>query len=96
MRLEYVLWIYVLIFISIFLGLIRCDKEPLNSLFLAMIIGLIYLFIVKLPNDVSLETDNISAVFIYFAIVTISFIAIIIYSGIMAYNNLDKRKYISP
>ena len=90
MNLDYVLWIYLLIFITIFLTLMRNDKKIEHSIFLALVICLIFLFLVKLPTEVSLENDNISSVFIYFSIVTISIIAILVYSGAMAYKNLDK------
>lgn len=90
MRLDYVLWLYILIFITIFLALLRNDKQIPHSLFLALVISFAFLLLAKLPNDVSLEVDNISAVFIYFAIVTISIISILIYAGVMAYKNLNK------
>lgn len=92
MNLDYILWMYIIIFVIILLGLLRNDKELLHSVFFALVISLIFLFISKPPNDVNLETDNLSCVFIYFAIVFISVIAVLIYSGVMAYKNLD-RKY---
>jgi predicted PurR-regulated permease PerM len=92
MKLDYILWMYILIFIVILLVLLRNDKELIHSIFLALVISLIFLFITKPPNDVSLEVDNISCVFIYFTIVFISFCSILLYSGIMAYKNLNKNQ----
>lgn len=97
MRLDYTLWLYILIFIAILLPLLRNDKEFIHSLFLALVSSLVFLLIAKAPNDVSIEVDNISCVFIYFAIVFISVAAILLYSGIMAYTHLNKKdKYILP
>lgn len=96
MNLDYILWIYILIFVVIILVLVKNGKSFLHSVFLALVISLIFLFIAKPPNDISLEDDNLSCVFIYFAIVFISVISVLLYSGIMAYKNLDKcRKNIS-
>lgn len=90
MNIDYILWMYVLIFILVLSILIKNDKEFIHSLFLAIVISLIFLFITKPPSDLNLETDNISCVFIYFAIVFISIFALLLYSGIMAYKNLNK------
>lgn len=90
MNLDYILWIWIFIFIIILLVLLKNDKELVHSIFLAMVISLFFLFITKPPNDVSLEVDNISCVFIYFTIIFISFISILLYSGTMAYKNLNK------
>lgn len=90
MQLDYILWLYVLIFATIILALLRNDKEFSHSLFFALVISFAFLLFAKPPNDVSMESDNISAVFIYFAIVFISIISILIYAGIMAYKNLSK------
>lgn len=81
---------YVLIFIVILFGLIAIDSELIHALFFAMIISLLFLLIVKPPADVSLEVDNIACVMIYFAVVLISAISILIYSGVMAYKHLKK------
>lgn len=96
MNLDYILWMYILIFVAILLILLRNDKTLLHSIFFALVISLIFLFIAKPPNDVNLEVDNISCVFIYFAIVFISVIAVLLYSGIMAYKNLDKKHLSNP
>lgn len=90
MRLDYVLWLYLLIFITIFLALIRNDKQIPHSLFFALVISFAFLLLAKLPNDVNFDDDNISSIFIYFAIVTLSIVSILIYSGVMAYKNLNK------
>lgn len=91
MELDYTLWLYILIFITILLVLLRNNKEFSHSLFFALVISFAFLLFAKPPNDVDMETDNISAVFIYFALVFISVIAVLIYAGVMAYNNLDKK-----
>lgn len=92
MRLDYTLWLYILIFVTILLVLLRSDKEFSHSLFFALVISIAFLLIAKPPIDVNIEDDDISCVFIYFAIVFISVIALLLYSGVMAYKNLDKKK----
>jgi hypothetical protein len=94
MNLSYILSLYLIIFVMVLLFLIRRESELLHSVFFALVISLIFILITKPPNDVSLETDNISCVFIYFAIVFISIISVLIYSGVMAYKNLHKKKSI--
>lgn len=64
----------------------------IHSLFFALVISLFFLLIAKPPNDINLETDNISCVFIYFAIFLISFFSILLYAAIMAYLNMNKCK----
>lgn len=91
MQLDYTLWLYILIFITILLVLLRNNKEFSHSLFFALVISFAFLLFAKPPNDVDMETDNISCVFIYFALVFISVIAVLIYAGVMAYKNLDKK-----
>lgn len=91
MCLEYILWIYILIFIAIIFVLMKADKEFLHSFFFALVISLILIVVIKPPNDVNIEVDNISCVCIYFAIVLISFILILLYSAVMAYKNLNKK-----
>lgn len=93
MKLDYILWLYILIFFAILIPLVRNDKEFIHSLFLSLVFSLIFLLIAKPPNDINIEIDNISCVFIYFAIVFISVASILIYSGIMAYTHLNKNKY---
>lgn len=90
MYLDYILWMYILIFIVIFAGLLAIDSELIHAIFFALIVSLIFILIVKPPADVSLETDNIACVMIYFAILFISAISILIYSGVMAYKHLKK------
>jgi len=92
MLLDYTLWLYILIVISIVLVLIINDKEVIHSIIFTLVIGLLFLLITKPPNDVDIDTDDISSVCIYFAIFFISIISIILYSGIMAYTSLDKVK----
>ena len=91
MCLDYVLWIYFLIFFLIIFVLLRNDKEFFYSVIFALVISLSFLIIVKPPSDISYETDNISSIFIYFAIIFISFITIQIYSAITSFNHLNKK-----
>jgi len=93
MRLDYVLWLYIIIVVVILLILVRNDKDFMNSLFFSLVIGLIFLIIVKPPNELNMENDNISCISIYFAIVFITFIIILIYSIITSFGNLDKPGY---
>lgn len=75
----------------ILLILLRNDKKLVHSIFFALVISLIFLLIVKPPNDVNLDCDNISSASIYFALITISIIAILLYAGVMAYENLGNN-----
>lgn len=90
MYLDYILWMYILIFVVILSGLLVSSSELVHAIFFALVISLLFLLIVKPPADVCLETDNIASVMIYFTIVFISAVSIIIYSGVMAYKNLKK------
>lgn len=94
-NLDYILWMYIIIFIVILLVLVRNDKSLIHSIFFALIISLLILFIAKPPNDVNLERDNISCAFIYLFIVSFSTISIFLYAGVMAYKNLDKRNKVN-
>lgn len=92
MQLDYTLWLYILIFATILFILLRSGGEFGHALFLALIISFAFLLFAKQPNDVNMESDNISCVFIYYAIIFINIIAILIYGGVMAYKNLYKKK----
>ena len=76
MQLDYILWLYILIFITILLVLIRNNKEFSHSLFFSLVISFAFLLFAKPPNDIDIEIENISCVFIYFAIVFISVISV--------------------
>lgn len=90
MYLDYILWMYILIFIVILSGLLLNDSELIHAIFFSLVISLLFLLIVKPPADVCLETDNIACVMIYFAIIFISSVSVLIYSGVMAYKHLKK------
>lgn len=92
MNLDYILWIYILIFIVIISGLLSIDSELIHAIFFALVVSLVFLLIVRPPADVCLEADNIACIMIYFAIVFISVISILVYSGVMAYKHLKKPK----
>uniref|UniRef100_A0A6C0BEU5 Uncharacterized protein n=1 Tax=viral metagenome TaxID=1070528 RepID=A0A6C0BEU5_9ZZZZ len=94
MRLDYTIWLYILIVIVILLVLLRGGANFPHALIFSIVIGLIFLFITKPPNDVNIETDDISCVSIYFAIIFLSGIAVLIYSGYMSYENFYTKKTI--
>jgi hypothetical protein len=91
MRLDYTIWMYLLIVIAILLVLLRNQKNFAHSLIFSLVIGLLFLLIAKSPNDVDTDEDDISCIAIYFTIIFLSAIVIIIYAGIMSYENLDNR-----
>jgi hypothetical protein len=87
MRLDYTILIYILVVIAILFILLKNDYKFIHSFIFSLVIGLLLLIIIKPPNDVSVECDDISSIAIYFAIIFISSITILIYSAVMSYKN---------
>ena len=92
MRLDYTIWLYILIVIAILLVLLRSGSSFIHSLIFALVIGFIFLLIAKPPNDVDTDTDDMSCIAIYFAILFLSTVAILLYSGVMSWENLDHNR----
>ena len=88
MQLDYVLWMYILVFFVILFGLMVNNSSLIHAIFFALIVTFLFLLIVKPPADVLLENDNIACIFIYYAIIFISSISILLYAGVLSYKNL--------
>ena len=93
MRLDYTIWMYILIIVVILLVLVKTGSSFVHALMFALVIGLLFLLITKPPNDIDTDVDDMSCVAIYFAIIFLSTVSILIYSGIMSWEHLDPNKY---
>lgn len=94
MDLNYILWMYLIIDIIILLILTQSGEDFTKSIFIAILIGFLFLLFAKPPNDLDMENDNISSISIYFAIILISFIIIMLYSILTSIGSLKIMKKI--
>lgn len=92
MDLNYILWMYLIIDIIILLILTQSGEDFTKSIFIAILIGFLFLLFAKPPNDLDMENDNISSISIYFAIILISFIIIMLYSILTSVGSLKIMK----
>lgn len=92
MRLDYTIWMYILIVFALLLVLLRTGANFLNSLMFTLIIGLLFLLITKPPFDIDDQIDDISSISIYFTVVFLSLLSIIFYTGITSWHKMYDKK----
>lgn len=92
MRLDYTIWMYILIVFALLLVLLRTGANFLNSLMFSLVIGLLFLLITKPPFDIDDQIDDLSSISIYFTVVFLSILSIILYSGVVSWHRLYEKK----
>lgn len=92
MDLEYILWMYFIVLIVLILILAKSGFFIPEVFMFSLIVSTFLLILVKPPNEVNINDCNLSSIFIYYAIILISTIAIFIYSGIKSYYGMKYKK----
>jgi hypothetical protein len=80
MDLVFILSNYFIFVIILTITLYLCGENFNISLFISIIIGFLFLVLCKSPNNIEIENEDISYVFIYYSLIVISFISILFYS----------------
>lgn len=88
MELVYVLYIYIILVIIIILVCCKYAINPLSAVAIGLIIGFIFVNIIYPPNYVDPEKENGSVYALYILIQFATFLLLLIYSLIMAFNDI--------
>ena len=92
MELAGVLWIYIIIIFVIFAFLWKQSFNFWESLIISLTIGLIFLLLVHPPQELDMETENLSCSALYIFIIVLTFTIILIYAIAAAYGNRISRQ----
>ena len=96
MDLATVLWIYIIIIFVIFGYLYRNTFHFIEAFIISLVIGLFFVLIVYPPQELDMETENLSCSALYIFLIVLTFVIILIYAIYSAWRvrrNQDKICY---
>lgn len=80
MELSTILWFYIILIFVLFIFLYHNTFHFLEAFIIALTIGTIFILIVYPPQEIDIETENMSCIALYIFIITITILIILIYA----------------